>query len=1171
MIKKQQAKTISKDARTRIQTLKRSLKSLVPRSRYVNIIKRVAEARSRAWLKARERHQKKMKFLIQKLGDCCKTHKDQKLWADVRAGRKIYIQQQQQQHPPDENTKENTNLDSSTSTPITPTTQATTTTTSFTNTKVTATTTTPSPSSVTAPSPTPTTPHLHNQPTHVPPLHTTTLPPSTNNKIHSPTQPGVGCAVDPLILGTSVTDKDLNLLFGDPTNEIAGQDVITFGEVTLDDDEKALLAKRPEFTVYEKLDWDRLCEEMNMALVKARWERQSRDWLEDETDPQTLEDLEKQDKLEDAEARLVYKAGSDTVDLGSRKVTDMLHNQRLHLPRPRPPGEEAVLGARLDVWKTVTRQYMLDNCTEGGAAKVHNLSNTERIGLKKLQKRIKEGEIIVLRSDKGNRFTVSSVDSFERQGDQHTTEDTKVNKQDLAQIQGRINCLGRGIAKVVGLGQHWGEKNEARCWANLATEAAIAPTLYPSPKTHKDLDGLGDPKTRPIVQARSCVTSRAGEIVADLLDAALLSFPEQLECKSTEEMLARVDDANEKVQKDGIDVCIGSGDVIGLYPNLKHKESSKMCADMIKNCPASFSNINYKAAGVFVAVQCTTLEIKESGLSTVVPGRRHKKGNFPGLVTDELNTRHGEDTVPTKFLPLRSDLTEEEKRRLLAKVVEVSVLAILRNHVYSWKGDTWLQSCGVPTGLRLSGIIGRVCMDSWSRQMRILMASNNMISFLHEKYVDDVEVVAENVPVGTRWNGVNLETTPETVAEDLETGKPRDQITMEAWGSMASSIIPGVDFTVEFASKSPNATVAMLDFQLWKEKIPNPENPGTTMETLRYKFYEKPMTNPKVLDSSSAMPHKVKVATLTQEGVRRLCNTSRELDTSQKCQILSQFMRKLQISGYNQRLRANILGGAVATFQKKVRAEQLGLQPVHRLGTHNLEERRLQKIMGKKEWFRPGGPSWKKRLQAKEKEILDKKTKPQGPPTTSCVVDQPDQTDPDTVQQQHGQGSRDLPVGGWARLGAPWPPGQGQQLYPQPPQATPTTSVVDQRGQTDPNTSQGVSPTKSVVDQQDQTDPNTTQQQQVLGVVDQQEQTDPNYTQQQQGQGTNLQGLGAGDLYLGGWARSRAPWPAGQGLQLLLQPPKDNQPDVLTQCSPQQTDQVKVSPPPPPPYLLAVV
>ena len=84
-------------------------------------------------------------------------------------------------------------------------------------------------------------------------------------------------------------------------------------------------------------------------------------------------------------------------------------------------------------------------------------------------------------------------------------------------------------------------------------------------------------------------------------------------------------------------------------------------------------------------------------------------------------------SLDSKFLPIRSDITDSMKRRLLAKVVKVGVRKVVQNHVYMWKGDYWLQGLGVPTGLRLSGIIGRVTMDFWKVEMARLMTENGLL------------------------------------------------------------------------------------------------------------------------------------------------------------------------------------------------------------------------------------------------------------------------------------------------------------------------------------------------------------------------------------------------------------------------------------------------------------
>ena len=44
-------------------------------------------------------------------------------------------------------------------------------------------------------------------------------------------------------------------------------------------------------------------------------------------------------------------------------------------------------------------------------------------------------------------------------------------------------------------------------------------------------------------------------------------------------------------------------------------------------------------------------------------------------------------------------------------------------------------------------------MDHWKVKISNLMAENKMAEYLLEKYVDDSEIVTENLPMGTRWEG----------------------------------------------------------------------------------------------------------------------------------------------------------------------------------------------------------------------------------------------------------------------------------------------------------------------------------------------------------------------------------------------------------------------------------
>ena len=113
-----------------------------------------------------------------------------------------------------------------------------------------------------------------------PPLAPSPAPAPTPVPAPAPTPtdpaPDNGPALDPLLSGTRVTDIQLDEYFSDPTDDIKGQDVIVYGDVDLDTDERALLAKHPEFALFETIDKSKILEEMNTALVKIRWDRRSR-------------------------------------------------------------------------------------------------------------------------------------------------------------------------------------------------------------------------------------------------------------------------------------------------------------------------------------------------------------------------------------------------------------------------------------------------------------------------------------------------------------------------------------------------------------------------------------------------------------------------------------------------------------------------------------------------------------------------------------------------------------------------------------------------------------------------------------------------------------------------------------------------------------------------------
>ena len=124
---------------------------------------------------------------------------------------------------------------------------------------------------------------------------------------------------------------------------------------------------------------------------------------------------------------------------------------------------------------------------------------------------------------------------------------------------------------------------------------------------------------------------------------------------------------------------------------------------------------------------------------------------------------------------------------------------------------------------------------------------------------------------------------PELVEEDREI--PGDQRTAEL---VANSIYSFVKVEPDYPSKHPDNLMPILDLKV-----------GIEGGKLTWRYYRKSMANFLVLMERSAMSARQKRVSLTQEGVRILRNTKRDLPESVKNDFLSEFSLRMKLSGYS--------------------------------------------------------------------------------------------------------------------------------------------------------------------------------------------------------------------------------------------------------------------------------
>ena len=80
-------------------------------------------------------------------------------------------------------------------------------------------------------------------------------------------------------------------------------------------------------------------------------------------------------------------------------MTDLQECARVTLLRPLPTKHEAFIEIRRDMHAKIYNQYRQEFCNKNGEQK-SNLSEQEQRGLKKLQKRIQEDNLIIMKTDK---------------------------------------------------------------------------------------------------------------------------------------------------------------------------------------------------------------------------------------------------------------------------------------------------------------------------------------------------------------------------------------------------------------------------------------------------------------------------------------------------------------------------------------------------------------------------------------------------------------------------------------------------------------------------------------------------------------------------------------------------------------------------------------------------
>ena len=158
------------------------------------------------------------------------------------------------------------------------------------------------------------------------------------------------------------------------------------------------------------------------------------------------------------------------------------------------------------------------------------------------------------------------------------------------------------------------------------------------------------------------------------------------------------------------------------------------------------------------------------------------------------------------------------------------------------------------------------------------------------------------------------------------------------FSKMASSVLNCLNFTHDHPEANPEKRMPVLDTHIWMGT--EAREPGVPKEWLKeegeilklgamrkvvlHSFYKKPMANRVPNVRESAVPDGHKMATISQEIIRRLKNTSRDLPVQEMERVLKEYMDELILGGYNLEFRVKVLTSAMKGYMKMYNDQKEG-------------------------------------------------------------------------------------------------------------------------------------------------------------------------------------------------------------------------------------------------------
>ena len=157
---------------------------------------------------------------------------------------------------------------------------------------------------------------------------------------------------------------------------------------------------------------------------------------------------------------------------------------------------------------------------------------------------------------------------------------------------------------------------------------------------------------------------------------------------------------------------------------------------------------------------------------------------------------------------------------MFAIALEQLILLAMNSHIYSFNKKIHKQKSGGAIGNVLTGALATCFVIVWARRFReaVKEATNNLQDFemyMLKIYVDDINMAAKNLPLGSRLIDGKIEIIESEIEIDRET--PADVRTSRIFLEIANSV-SSMRLTVDSPSLHQSGFMPILDVQIKIER-----------------------------------------------------------------------------------------------------------------------------------------------------------------------------------------------------------------------------------------------------------------------------------------------------------------------------------------------------------------